>query len=79
MADRFSAIDIKDAVAALRGEQVPTFTITSCPQCDRLACICAILRDHIDGCSFRRAATCGIGIECDHGRDVCPTCDPCTC
>jgi hypothetical protein len=22
---------------------------------------------------------CPVGIECQHGYDVCPTCDPCTC
>lgn len=22
---------------------------------------------------------CPVGIECDHGYDVCPVCDPCTC
>lgn len=34
---------------------------------------------HKAGCKFLRAATCAIGIECDHGRDVCPICDPCEC
>lgn len=23
--------------------------------------------------------TCPVAVECEHGFDVCPTCDPCTC
>lgn len=34
---------------------------------------------HQATCKFRRAATCAVGIECEHGRDCCPICDPCTC
>lgn len=30
-------------------------------------------------CRMRIAATTSTPIECDHGYDVCPTCDPCTC
>lgn len=47
--------------------------------CGHISCVCAILRGHVDGCKFRLAATCAIPIECDHGHDVCPECDPCTC
>lgn len=50
-----------------------------CKACGHLACVCEVLADHREGCAFRRAATCAVGIECPHGRDVCPTCDPCTC
>ncbi len=35
--------------------------------------------DHVRRCRFRIAATCAAAIECEHGFDVCPTCDPCTC
>ena len=35
--------------------------------------------EHVEGCRRRKAATCAIPIECDHGFDVCPVCDPCTC
>ena len=34
---------------------------------------------HDDTCMFRVAASCTIPNECDHGWDVCPICDPCTC
>ncbi len=34
---------------------------------------------HDRDCKFFRAATCAVGIECPHGRDVCPLCDPCLC
>lgn len=35
--------------------------------------------DHDPDCRFRIAATSAAGIECEHGYDVCPICDPCTC
>ncbi len=31
------------------------------------------------GCKLLAAIACPVGIECDHGYDVCPTCDPCDC
>lgn len=34
---------------------------------------------HAEACEFFIAETCAIAIECEHGYDVCPTCDPCTC
>lgn len=34
---------------------------------------------HQPQCRFRRAVICSVGIECEHGYDVCPACDPCTC
>lgn len=76
----YSAIDINDAVAFLSGEEVPTFTLHSCEVCGHLVCVCLILNTHPDiTCKFRLVATCGVGIECDHGFYVCQTCDPCTC
>lgn len=30
-------------------------------------------------CRLYKAANCGTPIECEHGYDVCPMCDPCTC
>ena len=47
--------------------------------CEHLTCVCLINREHELGCKFRRAATCAVPIECEHGSDVCPSCDPCTC
>jgi hypothetical protein len=34
---------------------------------------------HRDGCRYLWAATCAVGIECEHGYDACPICDPCDC
>lgn len=51
----------------------------ACTVCQHFACICVINQEHAKDCKFRKAATCGTPIECDHGYDVCPTCDPCTC
>ena len=50
-----------------------------CETCGYLACICGIRAAHVDGCKFRLAATCAVPVECPHGRDCCPECDPCTC
>lgn len=50
-----------------------------CPVCDHLACVCSVRAGHVENCKFRIAAAGAVGIECDHGRDVCPICDPCTC
>lgn len=33
--------------------------------------------EHYEDCPFNRAM--GQSIECEHGYDVCPKCDPCTC
>lgn len=50
-----------------------------CGKCGHFACVCIIRAKHKKKCRFRVAATCAIGIPCDHGRDCCPICDPCTC
>jgi hypothetical protein len=50
-----------------------------CEVCGFICCVCAIKAAHQPDCKFRKAATCAVGIECDHGRDVCAICDPCTC
>lgn len=34
---------------------------------------------HKQGCQTLWAATCRVAIECEHGYDVCPICDRCTC
>jgi hypothetical protein len=47
--------------------------------CGLIECVCAQARLHTKGCRFRLAMTCAVAIECDHGFDVCPECDPCTC
>lgn len=53
--------------------------IPHCPVCDHYACVCTIRAQHEASCRYRRAAASAVGIECDHGFDVCPICDPCTC
>ena len=50
-----------------------------CPECKHLACVCNVLERHHDLCKFRQAVTCAVAIECEHGYDVCPECDPCDC
>lgn len=51
-----------------------------CAKCGHLACVCGIRKAHPDPkCRFRVSSTCAVPIECDHGYDVCPMCDPCTC
>jgi len=48
--------------------------------CSLIQCVCEEARSHGEGCPFRRALTCAVGIDCEkHGFDVCPECDPCTC
>ncbi len=48
-------------------------------KCGHIACVCNIEQNHAVECKFRIAATGSVAIECDHGYDVCPICDPCTC
>lgn len=50
-----------------------------CPTCQHFACVCEIKALHREGCKYRIAAAGSVPIECDHGYDVCPICDPCTC
>lgn len=47
--------------------------------CDQIACICTKAREHKKTCRYRKSLTCPVPIECEHGFDVCPICDPCTC
>lgn len=51
----------------------------ACATCGHLACVCEIKRLHAEDCPFRISATCPVGVECEHGYDVCPECDSCTC
>lgn len=34
---------------------------------------------HDKSCRFAISTRCTTPVECEHGYDVCPTCDPCTC
>lgn len=35
--------------------------------------------EHDPDCPKGRAISCSVGVECEHGYDVCPKCDPCEC
>lgn len=48
-------------------------------ECEQISCVCAEVRKHKDGCRFRYALLCPVGIDCAHGFDVCRVCDHCTC
>ena len=50
-----------------------------CPDCKHFACVCKVINEHKQDCKFRIATAGSVAIECDHGYDVCPICDPCTC
>lgn len=54
-------------------------TIVACSTCGHFACVCAVRKEHVESCRYRIARASSVAIECDHGYDVCPTCDPCTC
>ena len=43
------------------------------------AFIAAETKKHQANCPYLRAQRCPVSIECEHGWDVCPICDPCTC
>jgi hypothetical protein len=52
------------------------------PDCDcqLIQCVCPQARPHVKECRYRIALTCAVPIHCEeHGFDVCPHCDPCTC
>ena len=51
---------------------------TACT-CGHIVCICMMKQRHKPECQFRKAMQCPVAIECAHGYDVCPICDPCTC
>lgn len=50
-----------------------------CSKCEFIECVCDIIETHLESYKFRKAATFKVAIECDHGYDVCPECDSCTC
>lgn len=54
-------------------------TKIGCDKCGHLACVCAVKVKHEPDCLYRKSVTCPVGVECEHGYDVCPICDPCTC
>ena len=47
--------------------------------CGMIECVCSTAKVHAEDCRFRKALLCPVSIECEHGWDVCPKCDPCTC
>jgi hypothetical protein len=53
--------------------------IPYCSKCGFFDCVCQIREQHAPDCRFRIAMECPVGVNCDHGYDVCPECDACTC
>jgi len=47
--------------------------------CGQIQCVCSHVKGHKVKCKFRVSTLCAVPIECEHGFDVCPQCDPCTC
>jgi hypothetical protein len=41
--------------------------------------VCKAKKNHTEECRYRISLECKVAIECKHGYDVCPKCDPCTC
>jgi hypothetical protein len=56
----------------------PRLTI-GCGDCGHIACVCDVKARHEETCRFRFAVVCAVGIACQHGHEVCPICDTCTC
>ncbi len=52
--------------------------VEGCETCGHIVCVCRVIERHEEDCKYRKAVTCPVGIECEHGYDVCPKCDPCT-
>jgi hypothetical protein len=75
-------LDGKPLPAGAHEEDYDTFVargrIENCT-CHQISCVCAQVAGHNEGCRFRTAVLCPIPIDCEHGYDVCPQCDPCTC
>ncbi len=51
-----------------------------CEKCGNLgSCTCAVEKNHLKNCRFRKAATLSVELACEHGFQACPKCDPCHC
>jgi hypothetical protein len=55
------------------------FDPKACETCRHFACVCDLRARHDEKCPFLLAAAGAVGLACQHGHDVCPICDPCTC
>lgn len=66
-------------VGGLEGVVFADLEEIGCKVCGFICCICQVQKEHEPGCTYRLSMQCPVGIECDHGYDVCPICDPCTC
>lgn len=89
--DKSSKLDAYNALG--RSRVVDWEPCQGCPDCGLLVdgyrredgtCFvvceaCDAKKSHSADCRYLRALSCSVGIECEHGRDVCPTCDPCDC
>jgi hypothetical protein len=59
--------------------KIVPFVRVGCKRCDRLACVCNVQATHKETCRYRVSTQCPVAVACEHGFDVCPICDPCTC
>lgn len=52
-----------------------------CEHCGHIleSCVCELVKEHKPDCRYRRAALLSVEIECEHGYQACPSCDPCSC
>jgi hypothetical protein len=67
--------------AILTQEAAAASSLVFCPDCGliRDGCVCSARREHKPGCRFLRAASLSVELECHHGFQACPICDPCDC
>lgn len=53
--------------------------VQACDACGYYECVCGVRGVHQPGCRLRVSMECPVSVECEHGYDVCPTCDACSC
>jgi hypothetical protein len=47
--------------------------------CGLIICVCEKIKGHALECRYLVSMLCPVAIACEHGLDVCPECDSCTC
>ena len=65
--------------AILPDHEIVEGPVRACATCGYFACVCEVRKIHQAACRYRTAMACPVSIHCNHGYDVCPECDPCTC
>lgn len=52
----------------------------ACPGCGNLVeCTCDAEKKHKEDCRYLAAMRLSVELECEHGFQACPECDPCDC